>query len=124
MTSSLTSLIDVVFILLFFFMLASSFNHNNAIALNAPANGGNASATATGALLVNVRVDGVRVAGQHLSKRGLVARVKKLRNDNPALKVLVHPGAGVTLQQTVTVLDTLKMAGVSNLRLMGQPKGS
>lgn len=101
-------------------MLASNFNHNSAIALNAPTSGGG-DKSARGALLVNVRVTGIRVAGQPLSQDELVARVKQLRTDNPGLKVLVHPGTGVDLQQVVDVLDTLKNAGVSNLRLMGRP---
>lgn len=120
---SLTPLIDVVFILLLFFMLASNFSNDHAIALESPASGGSPS-SATGALLVNVRVNGVRVAGQLLSRKALVARVRQLRADNPDLKVLVQPGNGVDLQQTVNVLDELKTAGVRNLRLMGGPASS
>ncbi len=114
---SLTPLIDVVFILLLFFMLASNFSHDHAIVLNSPASGGSHSSS-TGALLVNVRVNGARVAGQLLSPKALVARIRKLHAENPDLKVLVHPGNGVNLQQTVNVLDEVKTAGVSDLRLM------
>lgn len=119
--TNLTPLIDVVFILLLFFMLASNFNQDNSISLNAPA-GGSQAASATGALLVNVRTNGIRVAGKHLSQQGLVQRIAKLNTDHSSLKVLVHPGTDVDLQQTVAVLDTLKSAGVSNLRLMGQSR--
>ncbi|NNC23606.1 biopolymer transporter ExbD [Salinisphaera sp. USBA-960] len=121
-STSLTSLIDVVFILLLFFMLASNFSHNSAIKLDAPTAGGNA-ASATGALLVNLRVNGIHVGGQSLSEKALVARVQQLRSKKDDLRVLVHPSTGVSLQQTVHVVDALKDAGVTNLRLMGQPGG-
>src|SRR5690606_18422295 len=59
-TISLTPLIDVVFILLVFFMLASSFLDWRAIDLRAP--GPAAGASLEGVLYVEVRDDGLRLA--------------------------------------------------------------
>ena len=60
---SLTPLIDVVFILLLFFMLASNFLDLHSIALDAPT-GAAGKPAVEGALLVDVRLDGVRFAGR------------------------------------------------------------
>jgi len=117
---SLTPLIDVVFILLLFFMLASSFTDLRAIALDAPVSGtGNASIE--GALLVDVRLDGVRFAGRYIGLNDLVDTIRNRRADNPGLRVLVRPATRVSLQDTVRVLDALTVAGIDRIALMENP---
>ncbi len=115
---SLTPLIDVVFILLLFFMLASSFSPLHSIVLNAPASGRGAPSI-EGALLVDVRRDGrIRFAGRYVTRKQLLAKIKAARANHPNRRVLVRPSHGVSLQDTVRILDLLSSAGVRNLRLM------
>jgi biopolymer transport protein ExbD len=114
---SLTPLIDVVFILLVFFMLASSFLDWRAIDLAAPARAA-AGASMQGALLVEVRRDGVRLSGEAISLHALAARVAAQRAATPERRVLVKPAAGVPLQDAVQVLDRLAQAGVTDLALI------
>src|SRR3546814_3113150 len=73
---SLTPLIDVVFILLIFFMLATSFVDDRAIEVGAPAAklGG---ASLEGALLVELRQDGLRLAGERLTAPQLLGRLQE-----------------------------------------------
>lgn len=117
---SLTPLIDVVFILLIFFMLASSFLDWRAIDLNAPGRTGAGSAV-DGAVLVEVRKDGLRLSGETVSLDGLARRVAGLLAERPDQKVLVRPAAGVALQDTVQVLDRLAGAGATQLSLVRSP---
>ena len=117
---SLTPLIDVVFILLLFFMLASSFLDLNAIDLDAPAEGAGTS-SAQGALLIEVRLDGVRFAGRYMPLEDLADLVAERVAERPQLRVLVQPGAGVNLQRTVRVLDRLSAVGAGHLSLMQSP---
>lgn len=114
---SLTPLIDVVFILLVFFMLASSFLNWRAIELDAPRRAG-ASAGMTGAMLVEVRSGGTRLAGQSIAMDELVARLNERLNSDPEQRVLVKPAEGVALQRAIDVLDRLEETGVSNLSLI------
>jgi len=114
---SLTPLIDVVFILLLFFMLASSFTDLHSIVLDAPAQGQTRPAM-QGALLVDVRLDGVRFAGQYVGIEELTQRVKIALADQPDRRVLVRPAGGVILQDAVRILDALSAAGVTELSLM------
>lgn len=119
---SLTPLIDVVFILLVFFMLASSFVDWRAIELVASAENESATAgTVEGALLVEVRADGLRFAGESLSLDNLVDRVRARLAAAPETPVLVKPAGGVDLQSTVTVLDRLTEVGAANLSLIRDP---
>ena len=114
---SLTPLIDVVFILLVFFMLASSFLDWRAIDLTVPAKASGAGRM-EGALLVEIRSDGLRLAGEALPERALLQRVTARLLETPGQKVLVRPAAGVALQDTVRLLDGLAAAGVTELSLI------
>ena len=117
---SLTPLIDVVFILLVFFMLASSFLDWRSIDLDAPGRAG-VAASLSGAMLVEVRLDGLRLSGQPITLDALTARVDDLLNRRPEQRVLVRPMAGVSLQEVVAVLDRLSAAGVGDLSLLRDP---
>ena len=119
---SLTPLIDVVFILLVFFMLASSFLNWRAVDLEAPVRAATGT-TADGALLIEIHADGLRLAGEAVTLDALGSRLGARLAAEPAQSVLIAPAAGVPLQRTVTVLDRLKAVGVADLQLVGQPGG-
>lgn len=114
---SLTPLIDVVFILLVFFMLASSFTDWRAIRLDTPPAATRAG-SAEGALLVRVGAEGIDVAGTPLDLPALGEMLRARVADRPDLRVLVQPAPGVPLQRVVTVLDTAAASGVTALGLM------
>ncbi|MEQ8816268.1 MAG: biopolymer transporter ExbD [Thalassobaculum sp.] len=114
---SLTPLIDVVFILLVFFMLASSFLDWRSIVLSAPSAGA-ASAAMEGTLLVEVRPRGLRLSGRPLTLEALESRVRSRLADKPDQAIFVKPAAGVPLQRAVAVLDRLTAAGATRLSLI------
>ena len=114
---SLTPLIDVVFILLVFFMLASSFLDWRSIGLTAPTAGAPAG-TMEGAVLVEVRADGLRLAGRPVTLDELDARIRTRLAEKRDQSVFVKPAPGVPLQQAVAVLDRLTAAGVTRLSLI------
>ncbi len=113
----LTPLIDVVFILLVFFMLASSYLDWRAIELTAPSETA-AGGPVEGALLIEIRPEGLRFAGEFLPLETVVQRAERRLTQVPQTPVLVKPAAGVSLQQTVTVLDRLVAVGAVNLSVI------
>lgn len=113
----LTPLIDVVFILLVFFMLASSFLDWHSIDLSPPTRGA-AAAPMEGALLVEIRPEGLRVSGERMSLDALGERVRQRVSKRPDQRVLVQPAPGVPLQDAVRVLDRLALAGVTRMALV------
>lgn len=119
---SLTPLIDVVFILLVFFMLASNFLDERAIQAATPAArvGG---ASLEGALLVELRSDGLRMGGQPLTQADLLTRLGDHAARNPGQRVLVKPAAGILLQQAVTLLDRIVASGLSEVSFIGDGAG-
>jgi biopolymer transport protein ExbD len=114
---SLTPLIDVVFILLVFFMLTSTFLDWRPIELNAP--GPTAARTLDNdSLLVEIRTDGLRLDGEAVTLAQLRRRIDSRLAHNPDQRVRLKPAAGVTLQRTVDVVELLTRAGAVNLALI------
>ena len=113
----LTPLIDVVFILVVFFMLASSFSDWRAIDLTMRG-GAAADAPMVGALLLEIRRDGLRLSGESVSIDDLGTEVARRAAARPGLRVLVRPDQGVSLQEAVRVLDRLAGTGASGISLI------
>ncbi|MGI3210865.1 ExbD/TolR family protein [Roseovarius tibetensis] len=114
---SLTPLIDVVFILLVFFMLASNFQDWRAIPLRASGSG--AGGEMRGAVLVEVTAQGLRFAGETVPMLALVDRLRARRADDPDAALLILPRDGVDTGALVDVLDRLARAGLRNLTVVG-----
>ncbi|GAB3671773.1 ExbD/TolR family protein [Salinisphaera aquimarina] len=113
---SLTPLIDVVFILLVFFMLATSFTDWRPITLAT----GTSQATPgqTPPAVVRINADGtLSYERQVVPADALAARLKSARNRGDISAVIVQPNADADLDATVTALDTLYGAGVAPISL-------
>jgi len=110
-----TPLIDVVFILMVFFMLASTFTEDRQIALDARRTA--EAPTATPTLLLAVRPDGLMVAGRTVSPEAALKLLRERAAAEPALAVAVRPSPGVTLQDAVDAVDLARKAGVASVAL-------
>jgi biopolymer transport protein ExbD len=115
---SLTPLIDVVFILLVFFMLASSFMDWHAINLDtAPA--ARTAVAETEPMVIAVRGDEVLLNNTPLALDALVA--KALARQPADQPVSLQPLERTRVQQLVRVLDALNAAGIAPLKLVDDP---
>ena len=114
---SLTPLIDVVFILLIFFMLATSFLDWRVISLNAP-RAAQAGSAMEGALLIEVLPSSLRLSGENLSIDALALRVRQRLAKKADQPVMVKASPGVDLQRAVRVLDRLAEVGAVDVTLI------
>ena len=113
---SLTPLIDVVFILLVFFMLASSFADWRTIEVTPPLAASGQSQGFTGAVLIKVQEGGqIRLSGETLSFDQIADRLKRMISDAPDRRFIVKTSERVRLQDLVDVLDRLAAAGVVDI---------
>jgi len=120
---SLTPLIDVVFILLVFFMLASSFLDWRAIDLKTPAEARTASQDKTPVVIAISSGGELSLNGAPVSRDGLTAAVQRALQGGSTKSVLVRPEPGVPVQTAVTVLDQVSRAGAPNVSLVrGAPR--
>ena len=120
---NLTPLIDVVFILLMFFMLTSTFNQWRSIELLTPAASEAPSAKAPSILLLDanglLRLDGSQTPAGHfrdLDKDSF----SMLKGDNP---LVIVPAADASVQVMVSTMEILQELGFSRVTL-GNVAGS
>ena len=119
----LTPLVDIVFILLIFFMLASSFADHRVIGFLTPAGAKQATVSEQpSAVLIRVGTDGsLDMSGQSLSKVRIAEEVARRSLTDDELNYLVQPNHGVSVQQVISVVDLLKSSGARNVSLTGRP---
>ena len=125
---SVVSMIDVMMILLFFFMITSSYlNLNMVPALQnsdeAPA--ATTSATPSAALLIRIDAKGqAQIAGQVLTLDALTNLIRSRIAADPLTPVLLFPSGAADLQTLITTMDVVTRAGavrVKVIRIEAQP---
>lgn len=115
---SLTPLIDVVFILLLFFMLTSSFIkwHNMELAVSAPSQSSSRS-NDTPPLVFRLNAEGeLRVAGQAYTP-SQDADLQLLLNEHADASIILQTADEVDVQQIVSTIDRLKRLGADGVSL-------
>ena len=114
---SMVPLIDVVFILLLFFMLSTSLIKAREIPVDFPTPDSEASAQQVRVVFLeneegSISCDGVRFQSADFEAlRALVA-------EDPLAPYAVDTAGGVSTQALVSLLDRLKLAGAENLSLV------
>ena len=120
----LTPLVDVVFILLVFFMLASSFSDRRVIDMLTPAAAKEvAEADSIGVVLIRIGRDGsLNISGLPTTAVKLAQEVAMRSVGDIEYSYLVQPGAGVSLQEVVSLVDLLKSSGARSVSLTRKPR--
>lgn len=114
---SLTPLVDVVFILLVFFMLASSFLDWRSIEMKLPAPG-MSGVGSTRVLVVGIEHgNAVILAGQPVDDGDLAEKLRRRLARNPAQALLIRVAETVPLQRAIQVLEVVEAAGGRDVAL-------
>jgi len=110
---SLTPMIDVVFLLLVFFMLASRFGHDMQLPLNAA--GTSDSAAYRGPpRLVDIRPDGVALNGTSVALAALAVELDAL-SESGGDTIVLRARDETPLQRVVEVMQELTASGFTKL---------
>ena len=112
---SLTPMIDVVFLLLVFFMLASRFGMDMQVPLNV-AEGGQAPYSGP-PRLVDILPDGLRLNGQAVTIADLPSALADL-TQAPSDTIVLRTRDAARLQRLVDVMQHLQRAGFTGLVLV------
>lgn len=118
---SLVPMIDVLLILLVFFMVTSTYLDLDMIPAMAQSE---APATAAApqpgtSLLLRLGADGQpTMQGRGLDPASLNALLHDRLADDPGLQVILLPTGGATMQALVSVMDQVTIAGVTRLRVV------
>jgi biopolymer transport protein ExbD len=107
---SLAPMIDVVFLLLIFFILAARFGTEGTLAIAAAGEGG--AAWEGPPRLVEIAPDGIRLNGRTIALEALGPAARALA-PSPDSPVVVRPLPGADVQALTDALDALAAAGLS-----------
>jgi len=111
--ANLTPMVDVVFLLLFFFMLAARFGADEELAL---ALGGGTESWSGPPRLIGVGPGGVTLNGVDLDAADLPAALDRLVTER-AEPVLIAPREGAGTGDVVALIDLLRGAGFTGLAI-------
>jgi biopolymer transport protein ExbD len=112
---SLTPLIDVVFILLVFFMLASSGLDWRAVELSVSSGSGDAQ-TQSLAVQIRLKADGSLLLGtEPIDIDALRIRMSTTIVKTPKMQIVIDSEPGVRLQRAIDTLDLLTAEGARNV---------
>ena len=112
----LTSLIDVIFLLLLFFMLSSTFSHFSQLDLGV-AGTGSGSGGERPKLIISLSEQGaIRLNGRNAERVGLDQALKPFLDEGVETAVVV-PKGDVALQELVSLLEDLKQSKLKSVSL-------
>jgi biopolymer transport protein ExbD len=115
----MTSLIDVIFLLLLFFMLSSTFSKFSEVELSA-VTGGAVQDGDTRPLFLQLRVDDLQLNGEVMALEALAATLRERPEGDGPQPLLIALGQDVTSQRLTDLLVVLRnIAGIAPTVLGG-----
>ena len=114
---NMTPLIDMVFILLIFFLVTASFTKESGIDVNRPT-AQTAVREEQGSMVIGISNKGeIWMDNQQIKLRSVRAHVEHLHAQNPEGTVIILADDNTRTGLTVEVLDQVRLAGVSNVSI-------
>ena len=115
---SLTPVIDVVFILLIFFMLASNFNKIGEIDMNITKETNAVNKEDIKIIELLIRQDATVISdGKVYYDNDLITMIKHLTNDNSKYSIILSSKDDVTYQRFLYLMNFLKNNEISNINI-------
>ena len=117
----LTSLIDVVFILLLFFMLTTSFNRNTNLVINLPDANGQSVAEIPFQIDIQIDRNGTYAVNGNVladtSVETVTTTIEALAAGDMTIPITISADANTSHQAVVTVLDAIARLGLSRVNI-------
>ncbi len=118
----LTPMLDVVFIMLIFFIVTASFVKESGIDVNRP-DAQTAEMKAQGNILIAISPSGqIWIDKRQVDPRAVRANIERLRAENPEGSVVIQADKESKNGLLVTVMDAARQAGVFNVSIAAQPE--
>jgi len=119
---NLTPMLDVVFIMLIFFIVTASFIKEAGIDVNRP----DAPLTETPPEEANILIvisanDEILIDRRSIDPRAVRANIERLHAENPTGSVVIQPSKRSTNKMLVTIMDASRLAGVYSISIADNP---
>jgi len=120
----LTPMIDVVFLMLIFFMVSTSFTANNSIKLDLPESKAQAANKDIEQVTISVDAQGqLFVQDEPVPDGGLRKRILNVTKGDPNMRVVLRADAEAKHKRVVYVLDTVRELGMGKVGIATVPVG-
>jgi biopolymer transport protein ExbD len=115
---NLTPMLDVVFIMLIFFIVTASFIKEAGIDVNRPDAPITESTPEEANILVMISAfDEIVIERRIIDPRAVRANIQRLHAENPSGSVVIQPHKNSTNKMLVTVMDASRQAGVYTISI-------
>ncbi|MDX1811305.1 MAG: biopolymer transporter ExbD [Gammaproteobacteria bacterium] len=112
---NMTPMIDMVFILLIFFIVSTSFVRETGIDINRPS-ANTAVQQSKGNILVAINERGeIWMENRRIDIRAVRANVERLHAENPDGAVVIQADKASATGSLILVMDQVRLAGVNNI---------
>ncbi len=110
----MTPMLDIVFIMLIFFIVTASFIKESGIEVNRPS-ASTGAPNETAAIVVSIKDDGeIWIDKRVVDVRAVRANVLRLHVENPLGSVIIAADRNTKTHVLVAVLDQIRQAGIPN----------
>ncbi|MCY3620357.1 MAG: biopolymer transporter ExbD [Gammaproteobacteria bacterium] len=115
---NLTPMLDVVFIMLIFFIVTATFVKEIGLDVNQPKDNPATEDPEKKSIVVHVTSrDRIIIAGRDVDVRSVRANIERLHAENPEAPVVIRPHPDSRTDTMVRILDSARRAGVGNVSL-------
>ena len=118
----MTPMLDIVFIMLIFFIVTASFLKEAGIEINRP-EGASASSADKANIMIAVTADNeVWMEKRRIDIRAVRANVERLKAENPEGSIVIQADEDSSTGVVTEIIDSLNMAGYTDHVLATDPK--
>ncbi len=118
---NLTPMLDVVFIMLIFFIVTASFVKEAGLDVNRPDSPTTETKTDEQNILIRISAnDEIFIERRMIDPRALRANIERLHAENPEGSVVIQANRSSTNKMLVAVMDAARQAGVYNISIAEQ----
>ena len=118
----ITPLIDIVFIMLIFFIVTASFVKESGIEVNRPKAQTATPQTQSTILIGITENDDIWINHRPVDVRAVRAHVMRLRAENPQGGVVIQADRNSRNHRLIQVMDQVRLTGIHNISVSAQPE--
>ncbi len=120
---NITPMLDIVFIMLIFFIVTTSFTRDTGTVIARP-EAEQAAALQSGTILIAIRPDdAIWMAKQRVELHEVRHRVERARAENPEGSVVIVADKGSRIGAVTRVMDQVRLAGVEGVAIAAERPG-
>jgi len=117
-TVDITPLVDVVFLMLIFFLVTTTFKVGSSLKLDLPSSSNQEQVKKAQEVVISIKPSGSLYVGEELvDDADLRKRILNASKGNPGIRVVLRADAEARHKRVVFVLDTLRQLGMNRVAI-------